>query len=266
MGPVTIVVHRVIIGIGRRVWPIPISYKVITTKDFEARPDTSAQLSHVKSVNNQNKSAIGPYSRMSVLDTAVDDRNSGPSSQDTIFMQLLDTSDAMHRIIRRGGIITKRLALDRIQDPDARRLIDRGHSSIIAGAVERRPERLLSAGMVALDAHAGEQVRVELLDDPEPGRARDLVEEPGALGPGLELHDVPPRHGVAVRRGGLVEVAAQGEVDGRPGAARRGEQGQEGSCRAHLHGLGGESLVELELRGMLLGRDIILGGAEGTDI
>lgn len=266
MRPVTIVVHRVVVRIGRRVWPISIPNKVITTKDFEARADTSAQLSHIKSVNSQNRQLKGSYSRVGVLDTAVDDRNSGPSSQDTILMQLLDTSDAMHRVIRRSGIITERLALDRVQDPDARRLIDRGHSSIIAGAVERRPERVLGAGMVALDAHAGEQVRVEPLDDPEPGRARDLVEETGALGPGLELHDVPPRHGVAVRRGGLVEVAARGEVDGRPGAARRGEQGQEGSCRAHLHGLGGGSLVGLELRGMLLGREIILGGAEGTDI
>lgn len=265
MGPVAEMVQRVSVRIGRRVWPVPISDKVITTKDLEARTDTSAQLSHIKSVNSQNRSVKGSYSRVSVFDTAVDDRNNGPSSQDAILMQLLDTGDAMHRVVRRGSIITERLALDRVQDPDPRRLVDRGHSSIAAGVIiERRPERVLGAGMVALDAHAGEQVRVELLDDLEPGRACDLVEEPTALGAGLELHDVPPRHGVAAgRRGGLVEVAARGEVDGRPGAARRAEQGQDGSCRAHLHGLGEESLVELELQGMLLGRDIILGGGRG---
>lgn len=263
MGPMAKMVQRVSVRIGRRVWPISISYKVITAKNFEARTDASAQLSHIKSVNNQDRSVKGSYSRVGVFDTAVDDRNNGPSSQDTVLMQLLDPSDAMNRVIRRGGIVTERLALNRVQDPDARRLVDRSHSSIAAGVVERRPERLLGAGVVALDAHAGEQVRVELLDDLEPGCARDLFKEATALGAGLELHDVPPRHGVAGRRGGLVEIAARGEVDGRPGAARRAEQGQEGSCRAHLHGLGEESLMELELRGMLLKCDIILGGQRG---
>lgn len=263
MGTVAKIIHRVGVGTGRRVRPVSISYEVIATEDLEARTDATTELSRVESVNNHKRPLDGSYSRVSVLDTAVDDRNSGPSSQDTILVQLLHTSDAMDRVIRRSSIIAERLTLDRIQDPDERRLVDRGYGSIAAGVVERRPERVLGAGVVALDAHAGEEVRVELLDDPEPGCARDLVEEPGALGAGLELHDVPPRHGVAGRRGGLVEIAARGEVDGRPGAARRAEQGEQGSCRAHLHGLGREGVVELELRGMLLRRDIILEAQRG---
>lgn len=113
--------------------------------------------------------------------------------------------------------------------------------------------------MVALDAHAGKEIRVELLDNPEPSGGSHLVEEPGALSAGLELHDVPPRHGVAGRRGGLVEIAARGEVYG-PGAARCAEQGQEGLCRAHVHGLGLGTAVKVG------GDAISSGGAEKANI
>lgn len=196
---VPIIVHRVIIRIGRRVWPVPISHKVITTKNLEARTDAATKLSRVESVNNYKRSLEVPYRRVSVLDAAVDNCNSGPSSQDTIIMQLLDAGNAVDRVIRSGSIIAERFALNRVQNPDELGLVDRGYSSIVAGVVERRPERVLGAGMVALDTHAGKQVRVELLDDLEPGCARDLVEELGALGTRLQLHDVPPRDGGARR-------------------------------------------------------------------
>lgn len=198
------------------------------------------------------------YSRVSVLDAAIDDSNNSPCTQNTVPMQLLNPSDAMDRVVRRGSIVAERLPLDRIQNPDARRLVDRSYGGVAAaGVVERRPERFRSTVMVALNAHAGEQVRVELLDDPEPGGGGHLVEEPGALGAGLELHNVPPRHGVAGRRGGLVEIAARGEVYG-PGAARCAEQGQEGLCRAHVHGLRLGTAVEVG------GDAVSSGGAEKT--
>lgn len=99
MGAVPIVVHRVVIRIGRRVWPISISYKVITSNDLEARTDTSTKLSHIESVNNYKRSLEESYRRVGVLDAAVDDCNSGSSSQDTIIMQLLDAGNPVDRVI-----------------------------------------------------------------------------------------------------------------------------------------------------------------------
>lgn len=105
MGPVTKVAHRVIVRIGRRVWPIPISHKVITTKDLEARTDATTQLSRLELVHSHERSLEGSYSRVSVLDAAVDDRNSSPSPQDTVLVQLLDSSDAVDRVVRSGSVI-----------------------------------------------------------------------------------------------------------------------------------------------------------------
>lgn len=86
MCAVTIIVHRVIIRVGRRVWPVSISHEVITTKDLEARTDAATKLSHIESVKIYKRSLEMSYRRMSVLDAAVDDCNSGSSSQDTIIM------------------------------------------------------------------------------------------------------------------------------------------------------------------------------------
>lgn len=96
VGAVPIIVHRVIIGIGRRVWPVSISHKVITTKNLEARTDAATKLSHIESVNNFKRSLQVSYRRVSVLDAAVDDCNSGSSSQDPILMQLLDAGNAVY--------------------------------------------------------------------------------------------------------------------------------------------------------------------------
>lgn len=122
VGTVAKVVHRVIVGIWRRVWPVPVSNKVISTKHLESRTDTATQLSYiqVRRINNQEVFLDVSYRRVSVLDAAIDNSNSGPSSQDTISVQLLYTSDAMDRVIRRSGIVTEGLPLDRVQDPDAR--------------------------------------------------------------------------------------------------------------------------------------------------
>lgn len=261
MGAVAKVVQGVLVRHRRSVWPTSISHKIITTKDLEARANTTTQLSYIESVDNHKMYPSRSYSRVSVFDAAVDDGNSGPCAEDTVSVQLLNSCDAMDRVVRRGSIVAERLALDRIQDPDARRLIDRSYGGGVAaaGVVERRPERFRSTVMVALDAHAGEQVRIELLDDPEPGGGGHLVEEPGALGAGLKLHDVPPRYGGAGRRGGLIEIAARGEVYS-PGAARCAEQGQEGLCRAHFHGLGLGTAVKVG------GDAISSGGAEMANI
>lgn len=124
---------------------------------------------------------------MSVLDTAVNNGNSGPRTKDTITMKLLDPGDAMNGIVRRGSIVTERLAIDRVQDPDACGLVNRSHGGIAARVIERRPQRFWSTVVVTLDTHTGKQVRVKLLDDTEPGGGGNLVEEPGALGTGLEL-------------------------------------------------------------------------------
>lgn len=86
MCAVTIIVHRVIIRVGRRVWPVSISHKVITTKNLEARTDAATKLLHIDSVNNYKRPLEVSYRRVSVLDAAVDDCNSGSSSQDTILM------------------------------------------------------------------------------------------------------------------------------------------------------------------------------------
>lgn len=54
--PVTIIVHWVIVRHGRSVWPVPIPYEVITTKNLEAWTDTTTQLSHFESVNYHKRS------------------------------------------------------------------------------------------------------------------------------------------------------------------------------------------------------------------
>lgn len=95
MGAMAKIVHRVVIRIGRRVWPVSISHEVIATKDLEARTDAATKLSRFKSVNGHKLSLDRSYGRMSVLDTAVYDRNSGPCPQYTVLMQLLYTSDAV---------------------------------------------------------------------------------------------------------------------------------------------------------------------------
>lgn len=96
---------------------------------------------------------------MGVLDATVDDRNNSPCSQDVLSVQLLHTRDAMDQVFGGGSIITEGLALDRVQNPHACRLVDRSHGAFfITGVLERRPERARSAGMVTLDAHAGEEV------------------------------------------------------------------------------------------------------------
>lgn len=99
MGSVAIIVHRIIIRVGRRVWPVSISHKVITTKNLEARTDSATKLSRIESVNNYKRSLEVSYRRMGVLDAAVDDCNSSPSSQDSILMQLLDAGNAVDGVI-----------------------------------------------------------------------------------------------------------------------------------------------------------------------
>lgn len=95
MGAVAIIVHRIIIRVGRRVWPVSISHKVITTKNLEARTDSATKLSRIESINNYKRSLEVSYRRVGVLDAAVDDCNSSSSSQDPILMQLLDTGNAV---------------------------------------------------------------------------------------------------------------------------------------------------------------------------
>lgn len=95
MSAVPIVVHRVIIRVGRRVWPVSVSHKVITTKNLEARTDSATKLSRIESVNNHKRSLEVSYRRVGVLDAAVDDCNSSSSSQDPILMQLLDAGNAV---------------------------------------------------------------------------------------------------------------------------------------------------------------------------
>lgn len=61
---------------------------------------------------------------MSILNATVDDRNGSSCSRDTSPVQLLYTGDAIDRVIRRGSIVTKRLALESVRGPDARRLVE----------------------------------------------------------------------------------------------------------------------------------------------
>lgn len=86
MGAVAKIVHRVVIRIGRRVRPVSISYEVIATEDLEAWADAATKLSRVESVNSHITLLDRSYCRMGVLDTAVDDRNSGSSPPNTILM------------------------------------------------------------------------------------------------------------------------------------------------------------------------------------
>lgn len=118
MGAVAKVVQGVLVRHRGSIGPTSISHKVITTKDFETRTDTTTQLSYIELVNNHKMDPDKPYSRMSVLDAAVDDSNNSPCTEDTVPVQLLNPGDSMDRVVRRSSIVAERLALDRIQDPD----------------------------------------------------------------------------------------------------------------------------------------------------
>lgn len=152
---------------------------------------------------------------MTVLDATVDNRNSSALTKNTSLMKLLHTRPLVDGVVfaRRKSVNTRDLLLDSGRKLDSLRLIDMRDSRTIVALVFTKSglQRLGVAGPVALNADAGENVRVEMIHDAEARELRGPRRGPSALLARLELDDVPSWRRIA-RRLGRVAGLTRGSI------------------------------------------------------